>query len=124
MTITRNSEKLFTNLQNGGIIKEGKLVKPTIVLTGHSGTPKISEPNIVIDHKNSENKVDTRSFYGADGYKQKDIHTTDHGNPKQHPYGEHGEHVEDYIWDQEGKLKSKHKRELTDAEREENEDII
>lgn len=101
-----------------------KLIKPHKVIVGHSGTPKTAEPNNVIDHKNSENKVDIRSFYGMNGYKKKDIHTTDHGNPKQHPFGNHGEHAEDYEWDNEGRLKNKTRRELTAIEREENGEIL
>jgi hypothetical protein len=60
--------------------------------------------------------VNVRSFYGVDGMKAKDIHTDDHGNPKQHPYGKHGEHVHDYEWDDDGRLKNKATREITDEE--------
>lgn len=40
-----------------------------------------------------------------------------------HPYGNHGEHVDVYQW-KDGKLISRKKRELTDMERKENEDIL
>ncbi len=101
-----------------------KQIKPDNIVDGHSGTPKKAKPNTVIDHKTSENQVDIRSFYGSDGYKKKDIHTTDHGNPKQHPFGTHGEYAEDYEWDNDGRLKNKTRRELTEIDGEENSDIL
>lgn len=102
----------------GGIIKADKTV------SGHTGTPKEFEPGAVIDHIGRDNKVDVRTFYGKNGLKEKDIHTTNHGNPKQHPYGKDGEHAHDYEWDSEGRLKSKNIRELKDDERKGNGDIL
>lgn len=112
-----------------GIIKvtpknEKKSLKADIVVEGHEGTPKSAIPGSIIDHKDKTGKIDVRSFYGEDGNKKKDIHATDHGNPKKHPYGEHGEHAEDYVWDEKGRLKTKTTRELTKQEREENQDIL
>ena len=40
--------------------------------------------------------VDSRGFYDSNGMKNKDIHTNDHGNPKWHNYGIHGEHAHNY----------------------------
>lgn len=108
-------------IENSG--KSGT-IKPNKVISGHSGTPKKAEPNSVIDHKNENGIVDARGFYGADGMKKKDIHTTDHGNPKRHNFGKHGEHVDEYTWNEDGSLKNKVKRELNDTERKENSDII
>ena len=119
--MTNNTKEIIIEPKKTSKIE---VVKPNLVVDGHSGTPKISEPNIVIDHKDIDGKVDIRTFYGDDGYKKKDIHTTDHGHPKQHPYGKHGEHAEDYYWDKDGRLKQKNRRELTDEEREENKDIL
>ena len=93
-------------------------------VTGHTGTPKNDEPNAVIDHIGKKGSMDVRSFYNANGMKSMDIHTTDHGYPKQHPYGQHGEHAHDYEWDTNGRLKNKTTRELTDDERERNGDIL
>ena len=56
--------------------------------------------------------------------KEKDITNHDHNNPKQLPFGEHGEHAHDYTWDNEKKLKNKTRRNLTEKEREENSDIL
>ena len=101
-----------------GIIKADKTV------SGHSGPPKMAEAGMVIDHIGKNGKVDVRAFYGESKLKSKDIHTTAHGNPKQHPYGEHGEHVHDYTWGDDGRLKNKTTRELSEEERKENGDIL
>lgn len=108
-------------LENTG--KSG-IIEVTKTISGHKGTPRDSEPNAVIDHVNDDGRVDGRGFYDEDGRKAKDIHTTDHGNPKRHNYGEHGEHGHDYQWNNDGSLKRKTTRELTDTERKENGDIL
>lgn len=46
-----------------------------------------------------------------------------HGNPKKHPYGQHGEHAHDIIW-ADGRITGRPTRELTDDERKENADIL
>lgn len=103
---------------------ESGIIKADRVISGHSTTPRKAEPNVVIDHVDENGSVDARGFYDADGLKERDIHTTDHGNPKRHPYGEHGEHGHDYQWNTDGSLKRKATRELTDTERKENSDIL
>lgn len=106
--------------------KQGKsgIIEVTKTISGHKGTPRDAEPNAVIDHVNDDGRVDGRGFYDGDGKKAKDIHTTDHGNPKRHQYGEHGEHGHDYQWNDDGSLKRKTTRELTNVERKENGDIL
>nr|WP_288829701.1 phage minor capsid protein [uncultured Clostridium sp.] len=101
-----------------GILKVDKVV------SGHSGTPKEADPGSVIDHIDKNGKVDVRTIYGNKRLKGKDIHTTNHRNPKQHPYGKNGEHAHDYDWDSEGNLRNKTTRELTESERKENGDIL
>ncbi len=101
-----------------GILKADKVV------SGHSGTPKEADPGSVIDHIDKSGKVDVRTIYGNKRLKGKDIHTTNHRNPKQHPYGKNGEHAHDYDWDSEGNLRNKTTRELTESERKENGDIL
>lgn len=111
--------KTVENTGKSGIIKVDK------VISGHAGTPKKAEPGIrVIDHTYDNGTVSARGFYGADGLKQKDIHTDDHGFPKQHHFGQHGEHAHDYEWDENGRLKNKTQRELSEEERERNGDIL
>lgn len=100
------------------------ILKADRTVSGHEGTPKRAEPGAVIDHRDRDQKVDTRTFYGEDGLKKKDVNTTAHGNPKMHSYGENGEHVHMYEWDSNGNLKSRTTRELTDEERKENSDIL
>ena len=109
--------KLSTDSEKGAIIKVNK------VISGHS-IPKQSEPNTVIDHLGKDNKVETRTFYGGNGLKKKEITNHDHGFPAKHPYGKHGEHAHDYEWDETGKLKNRTTREITQKEREENRDIL
>ena len=46
------------------------------------------------------------------------------GNPKHHSFGEHGEHIDLYEWNEDGSVKRIERRELTDDERKENEDIL
>ena len=65
-----------------------------------------------------------RTIYGAEGLKGREIHTTNHRNPKQHPYGKNGEHAHDYDWDADGNLRNKTTREITESERKENGDIL
>ena len=100
------------------------IIKPTKVISGHKGTPKSSEPGDVIDHLGKDGKTETRSFYGESGVKEKDITNHNHGNPKEHPYGNEGEHAHDYKWSESGSLEKRTTRELTDRERKENRDIL
>ncbi len=94
------------------------------VISGHNGAPRKSVPNSVIDHVQRDGKVDKRVFYGANGMMKKEIHTTNHGNSKWHSYGEHGEHSHDCYWNENGKMNYRTTRELTEAERKENGDIL
>lgn len=113
-----NTGKTLKKQGESGIIKAAK------VISGHESTPKNYEPNTVIDHLNDSGKVNVRSFYGNSGTKDMDIHTDDHGYPKQHNYGTHGEHAHDYEWDAQGRLKNKTTREINEEERERNGDIL
>ena len=121
------SERVRSNVQKmKPLEKSGKssTIKVNKVISGHSSTPKQTDANSIIDHVDKDGNVDVRSFYGDDGMKQKDIHTNDHGNPKWHDYGEHGEHGHDYEWNDDGRLKNKTTRELSKDERKENGDIL
>ena len=111
-------QKSYASGKTGGIIKPDKTMK------GHSGTPKQAAPGSVIDHLGNDGKTETRTFYGKSGYKEKDITTHDHGFPKKHPYGKHGEHAHDYEWSEDGSLKNRTTREISETERKENRDIL
>lgn len=69
------------------------------------------------------NNAINRNFYDETGRWTKQISNNDHGNRKKHPFGKHGEHAHDIVW-KDGKIVDRPTRELTDAERRENEDIL
>lgn len=72
---------------------------------------------------NSKGGID-RNYYDGSGKQTKQISNHNHGHPKQHDFGDHGEHAHDYIYDENGDLLDRPIRELTDEERKENEDIL
>lgn len=53
----------------------------------------------------------------------KQIHLGNHVNPKQHPYGQNGEHAHDYEWEY-GNIINRITREITEQERKEHSDIL
>lgn len=83
----------------------------------------IGEPNSITQIEYKNGGID-RNYYGNDKMQSKQICNNDHGHPKQHPFGKHGEHAHDYKYDANGKLLSRDARELTDEERKENSDIL
>ena len=90
------------------------------VVSGHSPTAKRSKPNSISEHIDRDGKVDVRTFYDNNGLKAKDIHLSNHGNPKQHD----SIHVVMYSWNADGSLKHKSSRKLTALEVKENADIL
>lgn len=132
----RNKEKISTDIgkmiedslhRNESLVENSQnavIIKPDKVISGHDGTPKKSDPNTVIDHLGNDGKTETRTFYGDDGYKKKDLTNHNHGNAKTHPYGVNGEHAHDYTWGEDGRLKDKTTRDWTEQERKENSDIL
>lgn len=91
---------------------------------GHKSNARYGTPNSITDHLNSNGLVDVRTHYNSDGKKDWELHTSDHGNPKMHPFGEHGEHVHEFSWHDDGRLRSKQPRELTALEKKAYEDIL
>ena len=103
--------------------KKNSMIKRTV--SGHSGNPLKNTPNSIIDHIDRNGKVDKRAFYDRRGMKSSELHTTDHGNLKEHPYGEHGEHIHYYEWDEEtGRKISERREEISEKIRKENSDIL
>ena len=100
------------------------IIRVTEVWDGHKSLPRDSKPNSIIDHITDDGFVKARAFYGEDGRKYKEIHTTHHGKPKAHPFGKHGEHGHIYQWNPDGSLKSKPSYELSEKERKENQEIL
>lgn len=80
-------------------------------------------PGGITQKTNKKGGID-RNYYDGKGRQTKQISNNSHNNPKQHPYGRHGEHAHDYVYDEDGKLSGRPMRELTDAERKENDDIL
>lgn len=78
----------------------------TIVVTddwmekAHPHLPTTYRPFAVIDTRSSQGKQRDRTVYDETGRMVSQIHGGDHGKPKQHPYGEHGEHIHIYVWQQ------------------------
>ncbi len=94
-------------------------------ISGHKGNPPKGIPNSISDHIGRNGKVDKRAFYDENGRKSKELHTTDHGNTKEHPYGNHGEHIHYYEWDDEtGQKLTERREEISDEIRKENNDIL
>lgn len=100
------------------------IIEADRTIIGHERAPKQADSNAIIDHIGKDGKVDIRTFYDSSGIKRREIHTNNHGNSKQHPYGENGEHVHIYVWDSMGRLKTKVVRNLADIERKENSNIL
>lgn len=86
-------------------------------------TELFGDPNSITQNTNKKGGID-RNYYGSDGKQTKQISNNDHGHPKAHDYGEHGEHAHDYIYGNSGELVERTIRELNDDERKENGDIL
>ncbi len=104
------------------VAKSGK--GDTIKLTGHKSPSLHGTPNTVVDHLSDNGDVKARVFYDNLGHKINEIHTSDHGRPKYHDFGEHGEHAHDYEWNENGEMIDRSPREITSNERKENKDIL
>lgn len=65
----------------------------------------------------------SRNYYDLNGVWVKQVSDNNHGNPKRHPFGRHGEHAHDIIW-KDGAIVDRPARELTEEERKENGDIL
>lgn len=104
----------------------------TIVVTddwknaGHRSIPKEYKPYAVVEtksvYKGGKEQID-QTIYNGNGAMIKQIHSGNHNRPKAHPFGEHGEHAHDYIWEN-GELIKKVDRDLLDLERKEHGDIL
>lgn len=103
---------------------EGGKVVPTKVIPNEERKPDKADPGSVVDHIGKYGKVETRRFFDSNGRIRKDITTNDHGKPKKHPFGKHGEHAHDYVWGENGELLARSSRELTETERERNKEIL
>ena len=123
--IVSNKAKTVTNKYD----KINHHTDGTIIVTDswtnkkHVSLPKQFKPNAVLDTISQNGKQRDRMIYDANGRQKTQINSAGHGNLKQHPFGEHGEHAHDIIWE-DGKIVSRIPRELTEQERKENADIL
>lgn len=114
----------LTDGKNSGIIKTiTNAAGNPVNIVSQSDVKTTGEPNTITQTIN-EKGVISRNYYGENGKQTKQITNHNHGNSKNHPYGKNGEHAHDYIYNSEGKLIERPKRELTDDERKENSDIL
>lgn len=102
----------------------GTIIPTNTWKSSHVSIPRTFKPNAVIDTVSGSVKQRDRNIYDSAGLLKTQIHGGSHGNAKQHPFGGHGEHVHDYVWDDNGKLINKTTRNLTDEEKIINADII
>lgn len=84
---------------------------------GKSTIPKEYKPYAVIEtvtrYKNGTVQID-RTIYDGKGKMKLQLHSGAHNKPKQHPYGNTGEHRHIYVWDEEG-IKDRITDELNDT---------
>ena len=92
----------------------------------HPSIPKEYKENAVVEvvEKKGDTVQINRTFYDSKGKMCRQIHTGPHGNPKNHPYGETGEHKHEYIWNEDGTLKTRRTTDLAEKDRKENKDIL
>ena len=79
--------------------------------------------NGITQKTNAKGGID-RNYYGSDGRQTKQISNNGHGHKAEESLGLHGEHAHDYVVNEKGVLVHGKARELTDAERKENSDIL
>lgn len=87
--------------------------------------PKKYRPYAVVETIENKKGIEyrNRTFYDEKAQMIKQVHSGNHANPKQHPYGKNGEHSHDYEWEN-GKIINRRTREITETERKENGDIL
>ncbi|MEG0854833.1 MAG: phage minor capsid protein, partial [Angelakisella sp.] len=90
---------------------------------GKVSLPARFKPYAVLESVSQNGRQVDRMIYDTMGKQVTQINSGSHGNPKKHPYGEHGEHGHDILW-QDGKIVSRMPRELTVEERKEHADIL
>ena len=95
----------------------------TIVVTDVMKSAKaIFKPFAIVQINTKKGGV-SRYYYDSEAKQVLQIDNNNHGKPKCHPYGEHGEHHHVIIW-KNGKITERIPGELTDKERKENADIL
>lgn len=112
-------EQKVANVRNSNTLKNA--TGKDIITVQH--IELTSEPNSITQVTRKNGGID-RNYYDEIGRQVKQVSNHDHGQPEKHPFGEHGEHAHDYIYDDSGKLVSRKPRDLDEKERKENGDIL
>lgn len=115
----QENRKVAKVLNSGDQLKNA--VGKDIIMVEH--TELSGKPNSITQVKRKNGGIE-RNYYNGEGRQIKQISNNDHGQPTKHPYGEHGEHAHDYIYDESGKLIGRPPRDLNSLERKENGDIL
>ncbi|MBM6938474.1 phage minor capsid protein [Pseudoflavonifractor phocaeensis] len=89
----------------------------------HPRLPSQYLPYAVVDTLSQNGRQRDRMYYDGEGRQIKQISSGPHGNLKKHPYGTHGEHAHDILWEN-GKIVGRTVRELSQQERKENADLL
>lgn len=100
-------------------------IKATDDLTNdeHPYLPDKYKSYAVVDTVSGKNKQRNRMIYDAEGKQKTHINSGPHNSLKHHPYGIHGEHAHDIIWD-DNKIVERTIRDITEQERKEHKDIL
>ena len=126
-TATHGEDGKFTGSEpyaddDGGAEKTTKnAAGQTVKIVDHINLK--GDPNSITQIEYKKGAID-RNYYGNDGMLSIQICNSDHGHPKQHPFGKNGEHAHDFKYDKNENLISRIPRDLTDEEREDNGDIL
>ena len=102
----------------------------TIVVTDdwrdikHPSVKKRYKPYAVVDTVSRGGKQRDRTVYDENGLLAIQVHGGDHGHPKEHPFGNHGEHVHDFSWPDGQEKPQKTTRDARDSERIVHKDIL
>lgn len=115
-TVEKYSEVRYH--EDGSVVVTDDWTKHT-----HPRVPPRYMPNAIIDVTSQSGKQRDRIFFDAAGKQIRQVSNGPHGNLKRHPYGKHGEHAHDIIWEDDA-IVGRPARELTDFERKESSDIL
>ncbi len=96
MAMTRKALDKYTQFQ----YNEDGTIMVTDDWTGRkkADLPKRYKPFAVVDTLSRQGRQRDRTIYGSDGVMILQVHGGDHGQPKHHPYGDHGKHIHDVTW--------------------------
>jgi hypothetical protein len=86
-------------------------------------TDQYGIPNSITQVTTKKNGT-SRNYYDSNGTQSLQLSNSDHGHTSESKFGEKGEHAHDYVISDDGEITRLEARELTDAEREENSDIL